>query len=1127
MYQVKCDGELIYTPLIDKKIFDARLDLEMNKTGSFDFTIFPDHPNYSALKKMRSILTVYSDDDLIFRGRILTEEQGFYNEKILSCEGELAFFLDTYVRPYGSEGAPTTETVKTRFETLINKYNEEVIDDWKRFKIGEISADLAELETKHYSSDYKTTLDALLEIVDEFGGYIWFTHDGDETTINYLSEVNIPSNQPIEFGRNLLDVKKITKSEDLLTAIIPLGGKSDSRITIESVNDGNDYLVHDEAAASLGRIFKTIEFEEITTPQELKEAAQEYLNKAVKFVTSVELTAADLAGIENVNPFRLGQILEVKADKHGLDVSDDELDFRVRKLSIDILQPHNNKLTLGSTFSTFTESTSSKSDTKTQIAETVTQVVKTSSENFATIGDINELNGKIAGKASTDYVNQKVEEIELKEGKSAYEIWLEQGNTGSEADFLESLRGDDGTGVNVKARQEDCTAIGDAYIDADGNIQIVTSLSPITFTNGGQVKGKEGDSAYDIWRKQGNTGTEEDFLNSLKGEVDEETLARIENELAGKANTTDVNNALAGKANQSALNELAGVVGTKASTDDLNGVKAELKNADDTLNAAIGQETTNRQNADNALRERINTEKAEREASDEALNAAITAEKSARENADKNLSDSIAAEKTARINEDAVLNQALDAEKVNRTNEDNALSGRIDDANASIATEKEQREQADSDTNKRIDNLSNSKADKSELDRKADKEYVDEQVANSTGGRIEIVLQNITEISNDGNGIIQYTATITDEDRQNIIDDFLNTVLIGYLGITGYFIPSVSGDNFLYTCTAGENSVTVSANAFVSPNSNEVLIDTIEIDASKVNKAATEDFVNEVASLYQPIVLYPEESTSEDMLKAWEYRILYGTPIWLLEPLEGGDGGVFVTLSDIFFIGINGLATTYNANGTMYYCGFFAENGDLCFFNYEANKKLERISKDSDGVITLHFSDGTSYTAILPIDKRPQKPDDDDDDDPTDGDDHYGDYEIPGETLNGLSESPTNFYGYDFTYDRANGRNKTLVGNATRFYKGNTITITAGTSIEGIRAALFDGVFFFSTDYTGNTAPIGNGDMSAIYPYNGDMDCTGFTSANGIETATFVVTADYVDITLIVIRTVGEEPINI
>lgn len=32
------------------------------------------------------------------------------------------------------------------------------------------------------------------------------------------------------------------------------------------------------------------------------------------------------------------------------------------------------------------------------------------------------------------------------------------------------------------------------------------------------IKGQDGKSAYEIWLKQGNEGTEEDFIASLKGE---------------------------------------------------------------------------------------------------------------------------------------------------------------------------------------------------------------------------------------------------------------------------------------------------------------------------------------------------------------------------------------------------------------------------------------------------------------------------------------------------------------------------------------------------------------------------------------------------------------------------------
>lgn len=53
-------------------------------------------------------------------------------------------------------------------------------------------------------------------------------------------------------------------------------------------------------------------------------------------------------------------------------------------------------------------------------------------------------------------------------------------------------RGEQGTGVSVKATAAECDSVGDGYIDADGNLQILTEL-PSTFTNGGQIKGPKGD----------------------------------------------------------------------------------------------------------------------------------------------------------------------------------------------------------------------------------------------------------------------------------------------------------------------------------------------------------------------------------------------------------------------------------------------------------------------------------------------------------------------------------------------------------------------------------------------------------------------------------------------------------
>jgi hypothetical protein len=78
-------------------------------------------------------------------------------------------------------------------------------------------------------------------------------------------------------------------------------------------------------------------------------------------------------------------------------------------------------------------------------------------------------------------------------GQSAYDIWLAQGNTGTQQDFLNSLQG--ATGLT-------------------GPQGSVGSTGPQG--TAGQ-NGNNGQSAYDIWLAQGNTGTQQDFLNSLQG----------------------------------------------------------------------------------------------------------------------------------------------------------------------------------------------------------------------------------------------------------------------------------------------------------------------------------------------------------------------------------------------------------------------------------------------------------------------------------------------------------------------------------------------------------------------------------------------------------------------------------
>ena len=102
------------------------------------------------------------------------------------------------------------------------------------------------------------------------------------------------------------------------------------------------------------------------------------------------------------------------------------------------------------------------------------------------------------------------------DGLSAYEIWLQEGNTGTEQDFLDSLKGEDGTiGIDGKSAYEIWLDEGNTGTEQD----FLDSLQGID--------GQQGLSAYEIWLQAGNEGTEEDYLDSLQGSEGQDGAAEI------------------------------------------------------------------------------------------------------------------------------------------------------------------------------------------------------------------------------------------------------------------------------------------------------------------------------------------------------------------------------------------------------------------------------------------------------------------------------------------------------------------------------------------------------------------------------------------------------------------------
>ena len=380
MYKVYCDDYLLYADSHkDYKIVSPKLELELNKAGKFEFSIYPNHPHYGFIKKLKSIIRVYHEDELVFRGRVLNSEKGWINESKVTCEGELAFFNDSIIRPYDyiTNGQIT---IRDFLEFIIKEHNSQV-DENRRFEIGTVTVtdgdtsnteNLISRSNSEYSSSWETISKSLVEML---GGYLIVRHEADGAYIDYLSDINVISSQTVEFGKNLTDVLRTVKGEDLYTALIPLGAKDEEtgeRITIASVNEEIDYLINEKQAETYGRIFKTIVWEDVKSPQLLLSKAQSYLTSIGMLTETIELKAVDISPLnDDINSFRLGTRVRVHSTPHDINKT-----FTIEKLSIDLMKPESNKLTLGATRKTFTEQSGSPNAEIKSIAQKVDSAIE-------------------------------------------------------------------------------------------------------------------------------------------------------------------------------------------------------------------------------------------------------------------------------------------------------------------------------------------------------------------------------------------------------------------------------------------------------------------------------------------------------------------------------------------------------------------------------------------------------------------------------------------------------------------------------------------------------------------------------------------------------------------------------
>ena len=365
MYRINYDESLLHDLQVPSEhgyyLLNPVLKEEVNKVAELDFDISPTHPNYDKLEHLVPSIILKKKNKIIFKGRIIKEQQNMDKTKQVTCESILAFLFDSVVRPYTFQGSP-----EDLLKFYVDNHNAQVDVD-KQFKLGKTTGsnldpnDYINRSNENYTNTYNEIQEKLLNI----GGYFYVRYEDDGNYLDWVDDFTgevgqIISTQTIEFGENLKDITVENDASNTYSVVIPLGAEIEnadgtkSRLTIESVNDGLDYLINEAALNKYGWIVAPTEettWDDVTVASNLKTKGQNLLNQqGVMLKSTLELNAIDLNVVDgSIDSFEMYEYIRVQSTPHGISKT-----YLLTKKDTPLTSPENMVITLGETKDTLT-----------------------------------------------------------------------------------------------------------------------------------------------------------------------------------------------------------------------------------------------------------------------------------------------------------------------------------------------------------------------------------------------------------------------------------------------------------------------------------------------------------------------------------------------------------------------------------------------------------------------------------------------------------------------------------------------------------------------------------------------------------------------------------------------------
>lgn len=331
---------------------------EINSIHSMEFTIYPSHPAFEMLFPYKTRLLAGYDDnypdfdvatDFVFFGRVLkitpnmTSAGELY--KNVLCENYLGFLCDSTTELKMYTGTPS-DIINDLFENHYSQIKKDV------FKLGECDAS----EKVELEGEGESTYDFLInKLIPSADGEIKtedirIDDDGNaQITVSLTHDGNEISDNRIKIGENLISYNQEEDVTNMCTRVIPVGAKiytdedNLERVTISSVNNGKKYI---ETPSEYGIIAKTVLYQNIEEPAELKAEGEKYLQENKNPSTAYQMTAFDNHNLDrSVERMKIGGWYYVDVPILGVK----NVLLRITKKTICIENPANDTFTVGAT----------------------------------------------------------------------------------------------------------------------------------------------------------------------------------------------------------------------------------------------------------------------------------------------------------------------------------------------------------------------------------------------------------------------------------------------------------------------------------------------------------------------------------------------------------------------------------------------------------------------------------------------------------------------------------------------------------------------------------------------------------------------------------------------------------